>query len=105
MRLTSKTLFQQREGIRRGKKWLIHSRLTCAGSGVAFTQFLCQLGHLAAYWFVAAHQSVFGDGVILGSPERPVVILLKEAEEGGWTVRKAATCRVILSSWSWSHGE
>lgn len=92
-------------GNKRWKKWLIHSRLTCAGSGVAFTQFLRQLWHLAAYWFVAADESIFGDGVVLGSPERPIVILLQEAEEGGWTVRKGATCCGILSSWSWSHGK
>lgn len=61
------------------------SRPTCAGGGVAFTQFLCQFGHLAADWFVAAQQSIFRDGVILGSAERPVVILLREMEEGGRT--------------------
>lgn len=58
------------------------SGLTCAGGGVAFTQFLRQLGHLAAYRFVAAHESIFRDGVILGGTERPVFILLKKREEG-----------------------
>lgn len=54
------------------------SRLTCAGGGVAFTQFLCQFGHFAAYWFVAAQETIFRDGVIFWSSERPVVILLRE---------------------------
>lgn len=57
-------------------------RQTCAGGGVAFTQFLRQLGHLAAYWFVAAHESIFRDGIVLGGAERPVIILLKESEGG-----------------------
>lgn len=69
-------------------------RLTCAGGGVAFTQFLCQLGHLAAYRFVAAHESIFRDGVILGSPERPVIILLKKGGRREMDNEKAATCCV-----------
>lgn len=77
------------------------SRLTCAGGGVAFTQFLRQFGHLAAYWFVAAQQSIFRDGVILGSSERPVIILLREREEGeGCTKEKAVKCCVSSSNWS-----
>lgn len=59
------------------------SRPTCAGGGVALTQFLCQFGHLAADWFVSAQESIFRDGVILGCAERPIVILLREMEEGG----------------------
>lgn len=72
------------------------SRLTCAGGGVAFAQFLCQFGHLAAYWFVAAQETIFGDGVILRGCERPVVILLRERrmerEGEGGEERKVVTC-------------
>lgn len=55
--------------------------LTCGGGRVAFAQPLRQLGHLAANGLVAAHQSVFRDGVVLRSAEGPVVVLLG-AERG-----------------------
>jgi len=63
------------------KRRLSRSGLTCAGGGVAFTQFLRQLGHFAAYRFVAAQGTVFRDGVILGGSERPVVVLLGDREQ------------------------
>ena len=59
------------------------SRLTRAGGGVAFTQLLCQFGHLAANWLVAAQEAIFRDGVVLWGPVRPFVILLSERETGG----------------------
>lgn len=57
------------------------SRLTCGGGGVAFAQPLRQLRHFAAYWFVAAQESIFGNGVVLRSAEGPVVILLRGRKE------------------------
>lgn len=54
---------------------------TCGSGRVAFAQPLRQLGHLAANGLVAAHQSVFRDGVVLWSAEGPVVVLLG-AERG-----------------------
>ena len=54
------------------------SRLTRAGRGAAFTQFLCQFGHFAAYWFVATQETIFRDGVVLWSTKWPIIILLRE---------------------------
>lgn len=89
------------------------SGLTCAGGGVAFTQFLRQLGHLAADWFVAAHESIFRDGVILGGTERAVFVLLKKREEGDrkrkgccmlWksVCRKKKHSRDLQRGWNWT---
>lgn len=86
-------------------QWMSQSRLTCAGGGVAFTQSLCQLGHLAAYLFVAAEETIFRDGVILRSCKGSVIILLRKSEEEGgvgWTKEKAVTYCICYSKWSWA---
>lgn len=75
------------------------SRLTCAGGGVAFTQSLCQFGHFASYWFIAAQETIFRDGVILRSCKRSVIILLRESkEEGrvGWTKTEKETVTTVV---------
>lgn len=81
------------------------STLTCAGGRIAFAQLLGEFGNLAAYWFVAAQQSVFRDGVILWSSEGPVVILLRERQARGVDKgKREVTCcvsgqRVYMKAW------
>lgn len=78
-------------------QWMSRSRLTCAGGGVAFTQLLRQFGHFAAYRFVAAQETIFRDGVILGSSKRPVIILLREGGGGGGGTKKNAVTHTVQS--------